>query len=594
MCRLAVTYNLPKVVIKRLAHLQKDGGNSAPVFWSKNNIDLGFNRFAVTTEKNVNQDFPAEGERYVLCYNGEVYGFKNQLFTESQFANDVYFALDKIEKYGLTVFLKDVDWQGAFFVHDKIKNESFIFVDQLNTAGYFYAVYRDSLISASEHAVVFAGLRAAGAPESTPINIVKNGNYLHISNSGKISEKTYRTDYKNVWKGSEFSKSDFKNKSSEIHNAVYEAVNARIPQTGPVAILCSGGVDSSFILSIVVNILRQKREMARLKVFTAGEPNLKKLKPESDLSNVLELLKSLKLNRKKFLKIIDINEIKKMQFQLLAKTVFCKFPRLIPPNPILNTQIRNTVLMSTLLALVIKNDKKIKVVLTGDGADEIFAGYNSMRKGVKNSGGLQKRVVETLRDFPLNDAARVALSAFYGSNFVSKNILKLKEHHPVEVRAPFTSHLVLRALATAHPDYLVSKLGNDIVSKYILRKAALLAKVPYAIAFRKKIPFNEGAVGLSNISPDETEILAAVKASKGIIVNDFLHRERKILTKLKLLDAKQNLKVGKVDAHFIAFIYAYKAGLKQLSMGAVFRNNVEESIYMPRKTDITYLPTKII
>lgn len=595
MCRLAITYNAPNSLVAVLAQEQENGGTRPPVYWSKDKLALGFNRFPITSDSSNNEEFPVEGKRYVLCYNGEVYGYKKSLFTSSTFKSDVHFASTMLEKDGLDAFLKDIDWQGTFFIFDKKTSQAYIVVDQLNTAGYFYSHFNNTFISASEYSAVHEGLQKIKAPASATISIVKNGCYLLISKSGKITTKSYRPDYKKVFSGTTFSRSHFNQKVREVKKALYAAVVARIPQEGPVAVLCSGGIDSSIILAMTVAYLKKQHQLARLRVFTVGSvaPGAQS---GSDLKNVLTLLKSLSVSPDKFLTTIEPAEIKKHKAAILRTAVFCEHPRLIPPNPILNTQVRNTVLMSTVLALVVKKSAHVKIVLTGDAADEVFAGYPSMRRGVKNGVALQQRIVDTLNDFPLNDAARVTLSSYYGAFFVGKEILKNKKAHPVEVRTPFTSHQVLRSVFSAHPDYLVGVYKSVEMSKFLLRLVGISYGVPKQITIRHKIPFNEGAVGLSNRDTDSIERDEAARSLPLTKAAPFLKHEKRVLSRLGMIaEGRQKAATELKNApHLALAYYAYKAGLRELAKGDVFRKTKMDSIYTIGPKAVEYVPYKFI
>ena len=328
-------------------------------------------------------------------------------------------------------------------------------------------------MGASEQAVVHSGLKTLQALSTTPISIIKNGTYLRISKHGVIRTEAYRLDYRRVWSGQTSSSKDFSTISGALADILCQAVAARIPKDGSVATLCSGGVDSSLITTLVVKILKKKKQLNRLKIFTVGNLDLKSSTEENDLEHVLLLLRQLGLDPKYYLTIIPAEAVKKYQARVLRAGVFCTQPRLITPNPVLNSQVRHTVLMSTVLALINQWYPDIKSIITGDGADELFAGYDSMWQHAHTATTLRTRIIRKLSDFPLNDAARVALSAYHGAVLVGRNILDNEMAHPIEIRMPYTSHLVLRVLREASPHYLVGKFNGQLVSKYLLRTVAL-------------------------------------------------------------------------------------------------------------------------
>jgi len=239
-------------------------------------------------------------------------------------------------------------------------------------------------------------------------------------------------------------------------------------------------VDSSLILTNVIRELRNRGELSRLKIFTLGD-NSPTENERNDLMNVIALLEHLNIDREQLF-VINPKSIRRWKEYLYKTKVFSDDPRIITPNPNLHSQVRHTVMMSALLAYIVKTHPKIKVVLTGDAADEIFAGYDSMSFKARNANEIRNNIVQKLIDLPLNDAARVSLACYNGTselleNFDGNNV------HPIEVRSPFTSHLLLQSLVDAHPEYAINTLDGNVVTKYLLRYVAIRSGVPKKYSF---------------------------------------------------------------------------------------------------------------
>jgi asparagine synthetase B (glutamine-hydrolysing) len=642
MCREAVLINGTSALLEQVKGLQANGGTRSVEIWQQGSVTLIHNRFDVTSEAFPAGTFPLENARYAFSYNGEVFEFRGQRFaSDERYPSDVHFALGLIEEHGLDQFLQDVDFQGTYLLYDKLTADTYIIVDQLNTCGCFYASYGRTFVAASEHAVVNEALNVLGAPADTPINIVRNGTYLRVSKNGVVSTHTFRPDYNRVWQGTEYSIPHFHNIVRTVRDALVKATADRIPATGPVAVLAGGGVDSSLILTFVVKTLTSRGELDRLKVFTLGSYSASQDKSANDLLNAQDLLEHLQLDCERFLHIIDPFKIQEWRDLLLQTKVFSRNPRLITPNPV-RTQMRHTVTMSCVLAWIVRQFPKIKTVLTGDAADELFAGYNSMRQGVQSAAELRTRVVEKLDDLPLNDAARVTLSSCHGVTAILKrNVLepairsrgmqnsqttlaenleswtcdeiwhRLREEklddpvlrdlvlsiHPIEVRMPFTSHHVLRTLQSAHADYAVGQINGTILPKFLLRVVALEAGVPLNIACRPKVPFHEGGAGVRNAESDSAEIRAARAVMSE---DDMLAGLNGTVADLLRLGITSNADV--VDHSYVAKNFdklavvaaARSGGLKRMMKGNVFREFMRDSVYSTDTTGTEYVPTKPI
>ncbi|MBM3227918.1 hypothetical protein FJZ27_03605 [Candidatus Peribacteria bacterium] len=597
MCRIALT-NGGSDLEELLGDMQKAGGNRHVESWKNGETAMILNRFAVTSERVAVRQYPLQGKRYVLCYNGEVYGHAGRNFVdERRHESDVHFALDVLEKEGIEAFLADVDFQGSLLIHDKAHGIWYAVVDQLNTAGCFFADYKGNLVLASEHAVIHAALEQLGAPAHVPINILKNGTYLKIDRDGSQEAIAYRNDARQVYSGTEYSAAHFERKVEDIAVTLREAIRLRIPIEGDVGVLCSGGLDSSIVCAQAASILREQRMLDRLRIFTLGDTQLGLQSEENDLRNVFVLMEHLGLDPARHLHVIHPREIAAVQRYLLREKVFTARPRLITPNPILRTQVRHTVMMSALLGSIVRIAPNLTSILSGDAADELFAGYNSMRSGVQNAEDMRRNIRQKLDDFPLNDAARISLSCFHGTTSALHSFaFPPNRGHPLEVRMPFTSHRVLQSLRDAHPDYVIGKEQDAVLSKYLLRKVGKAIGLPMSIAMRKKIPFNEGGSGNRNGEPNASERETASLYCSTESLRRQIGTHEASLRRLHILDADEKLDqrslVAKHD-ELALYLAGFSAGLGRLLNGNAFRESMPDSSYSTHTMEQEYVPAPL-
>jgi len=132
-------------------------------------------------------------------------------------------------------------------------------------------------------------------------------------------------------------------------------------------------------------------------------------------------------------------------------------------------EIRNNVVMY--LAVSAAKELGFNKIMTGDGADEIFAGYNF----------LLSKSIEELE----SDLKRISKIMHFPSRTIAKSL-------GVDIESPFCSNEVLEFAKTVPADLKVHEEGGKKFGKWILRKT-FEDKIPKAIAWRQKSPMQDGA-----------------------------------------------------------------------------------------------------
>jgi len=140
-------------------------------------------------------------------------------------------------------------------------------------------------------------------------------------------------------------------------------------------------------------------------------------------------------------------------------------------------EIRNNVVMY----LVIKwaKDNDYKSIITGDGADELFAGYNFLVNKPKEELDAEIKRVCSIMHFPTQEIGK-ALGVKIESPFLNQEVRKISDIIPSNLK--------------------VKEEKGKRYGKWILRKT-FEKHIPSQIAWRKKSPMQEGAgtVGLTNL-----------------------------------------------------------------------------------------------
>jgi asparagine synthase (glutamine-hydrolysing) len=289
------------------------------------------------------------------------------------------------------------------------------------------------------------------------IELFPPGHYL--TNKNNIIKKWY----KKSWEKFENVKDNTTNLSL-IKESLFKAVKRQLMSDVPYGVLLSGGLDSS-ITSAIAKVYCQKRIESNdeknawwptLHSFAVGlenSPDLKAAKKAADFIGTVhhEIVFTIQEG---------LDAIRDVIYHLETYDV---------------TTVRASTPMF-LMARVIKS-MGIKMVISGEGADEIFGGYLYFHKA-PNSEEFHKETVRKLKKLHQYDCLRANKSlAAWG----------------IEGRVPFLDKEFLDVAMAINPiDKMVS---DDKMEKWILRKA-FEDILPEEIAWRQKEQFSDG-VGYS-------------------------------------------------------------------------------------------------
>ena len=415
---------------------------------------LAHERLAIVDPASGKQPLFSSDGKLVLAANGEIYNhldLKKELVSEYQFKtnSDCEVILALYEKYGCD-FIHKLNGIFAFAIYDIDKNEYFIARDHIgiiplymgwDDGGTFYVA---SELKALEH-------------KCTKIELFPPGNYLY-SNDEKL-KKWYQYDW------SDF-KSVEKNNTSinDIRTALESAVHRQLMTDVPYGVLLSGGLDSS-IISAVVKKYADKRiesgdatdawwpQLHSFSVGLKGSPDLKSAKLVADHIGSIHHEITFTIQE-------GLDAIKDVIYNLETYDI---------------TTVRASTPMY-LMARVIKS-MGIKMVLSGEGADEIFGGYLYFHKA-PNAEEFHNETVRKLSKLHLYDCLRANKSlAAWG----------------VEGRVPFLDKDFIDIAMNINPkDKMITE---NRMEKWVLREA-FKDYLPKEIVWRQKEQFSDG-VGYS-------------------------------------------------------------------------------------------------
>lgn len=254
-----------------------------------------------------------------------------------------------------------------------------------------------------------------------------------------------------------------------LRQQLVNAVRSHLQSDVPFGSLLSGGVDSSLIASIASQIIRERDPKARLKTYSVGLENAPDFKYSRMVADYID-----SDHREIIFKIDDgIDCIRETIYHLESydiTTVRCSIPMI-------------------LMARFIKSEG-LKMILSGEGADEIFGGYLYFHKA-PNAEEFHHELVKRVLSLHKFDCLRANKATMtYG----------------LELRVPFLDTDFLNHSMSIRPEDKMAGIKNQFaqengqrvprIEKHILRAAFADKYLPDSVLWRQKEQFSDG-VGYS-------------------------------------------------------------------------------------------------
>ena len=351
-----------KKIIKDMADMIKHRGPDSDGYFCDENVALGFRRLSIIDLNNGSQPIYNEDNTKIIVFNGEIYNYE-ELKTELlkcghifKTETDTEVLLHGYEEYREELLPK-LRGMFAFVIYDTNSKELFAARDFYGIKPFYYYKNDDELLFSSEIKSFLAHPNF-----KKELNLEMLESYLTFQYS--VGEDTF---FKNVYKlrpghylkykdGSLEIKKYYELKFDEdntktleewekgIREHLDDSIKAHKISDVEVGSFLSSGVDSSLIATLS-NVD---------KTFTVGFEN----KQYSEIDYAKDL--SQKINTKNINKIIT----KKEYFDKISDIMYYMDEPLADPSCIALYFVANIA------------SQNVKVALSGEGADEIFGGYN--------------------------------------------------------------------------------------------------------------------------------------------------------------------------------------------------------------------------
>lgn len=411
-------------------------------------------RLAIVDPASGKQPLFSEDRQLTLAVNGEIYNhreLKKSLSRPYGFLteSDCEVILALYQEKGKD-FLEDLNGIFAFALYDASDNSFFIARDHMGIIPLYMGWDEWGSFFVSSELKTLSGV-------CKKIQEFPPGHYLSSKEEKPVQWYNREwTDYENV--------KDIETDISAIRKALEEAVHRQLMSDVPYGVLLSGGLDSSIISAIAKKYSARRIETEDIK--DAWWPQLHSfavgLKDSTDLVASRKVAEHLgTVHHEVHFTIQEgLDAIRDVIWHLETYDV---------------TTVRASTPMY-LLARVIKS-MGVKMVLTGEGADELFGGYLYFHKA-PDAKAFHEETVRKLGKLHLYDCLRANKSlAAWG----------------VEGRVPFLDKEFMDVAMRINPADKMS--GNGKIEKWILRKA-FEDYLPAEVAWRQKEQFSDG-VGYS-------------------------------------------------------------------------------------------------
>ena len=460
MCGIVCAFELKEkseVLRPQLLEMSKKIRHRGPDWsgiYSDEKAILAHERLAIVDPASGKQPLFSEDKKLILAANGEIYNhqelrkqFEGKYNFQTESDCEVILAL--YQKKGAN-FIDEMNGIFGFAIYDVDKDEYFVARDHMGIIPLYIGWDANGTFYVASELKALEGV-------CTKIELFPPGHYL-TSKDGKLTKWYVRdwTDYDAV--------KENQTSIDELHDALEAAVHRQLMSDVPYGVLLSGGLDSS-VTSAIAKKYAEKRvesgdtqdawwpQLHSFSVGLEGSPDLAAAQLVADHIGTIH-------HEIKFTIQEGLDAIKDVIYNLETYDI---------------TTIRASTPMY-LMARVIKS-MGVKMVLSGEGADELFGGYLYFHKA-PDAEEFHKETVRKLEKLHMYDCLRANKSlASWG----------------IEGRVPFLDKEFMDVAMRINPQDKM--INGERMEKWVIRKA-FESYLPESVAWRQKEQFSDG-VGYS-------------------------------------------------------------------------------------------------
>jgi asparagine synthase (glutamine-hydrolysing) len=419
-------------------------------------VIFGFVRLSIMDTSN-NGMQPFVYDRNVVVCNGEIYNYKmfKNMFTNLVSNSDcevilpAYSVLNDFES-----LIHDLDAEFSIILLDNIKNEIYACRDRYGVRPLYSLTDNNdkTIIFSSELKGLMNHFNENTSDDTCCNNIYQiNPNVFTIVDLHRFNNLQYKKYFSYNNKIRHAVTDSLFIISENIKNKLINAVNKRLASDVPIGFLLSGGLDSSLIVAIAAKIIGP----TNITCFTVG------------LANSYDVIASKK--------VVEYLGIPQQNHHIVPFTIEAGLDAIEKVIESVETYDITTIRASVpqyIMASYIKANTNIKVILSGEGSDEVHGSYKYMRWAPNKKKFNSERI-------------RLIKELFY---FDNKRTDRTMSAHSLEVRVPFLDFQYVEYALSLDPDLWIYK--ENYIEKKLLRDA-FVGYLPTDILYRPKEAFSD-------------------------------------------------------------------------------------------------------
>lgn len=340
---------------KKISHRGPDDTG----YFIKDNIAFGFKRLSIIDLENGKQPFK-KGTKTII-FNGEIYNHKE--LRDELISKGYKFITDSDTEVLLTSYIEykeqcvnKLRGMFSFIIYDEIEKKIFGARDHFGIKPLYYIDNSEYISFSSEYKALL------GLVDNMNINKEALQNYLSfqftpkyktmINEIKEVANGTYFIISEGNLKFSRYHKVDFNSKENitkeDVYNVITDSINHHMISNVEVGTFLSGGIDSTIVAAVASKI----------------NPKIKSFSVGFGVEGYNELEVAKKTADALGIENIAINVTEQDYIKALPKVMYSLDDPLADPSCV------------GIYFLSQEARKHVKVVLSGEGADELFGGYN--------------------------------------------------------------------------------------------------------------------------------------------------------------------------------------------------------------------------
>ena len=433
-----------------------------------NNVIICHERLSIVGVDHGSQPI-IDNDEYILSVNGEIYNhealYKTVLHKKyvPNTKSDCEVIIHLYKEFGVDC-VKMLDGIFGFILYDKVNQKILVSRDPIGVIPLYYGMTQNKT------GIMFASEMKCLIDDCDDIQLFPPGHYLELDNT--LADYTNKNKLEFIkyfnpkWDSPTYSKhEDIDKLMGDLRSTLIDAVDKRLMTDVPFGVLLSGGLDSSLIAAITSRLIKSKpsvwgQNLHSFSIGLKGSPDLKYAKIVADFLGTIH-------HEFHFTVQEGIDAIEDLIWHLETPDV---------------TTIRASTPMFLLSRLI--KSLGIKMVLSGEGADEILGGYLYFHNAPTDL-EFHKECVSRVKGLHNFDCLRANKSTMAWG---------------IEARVPFLDKAFMELAIPIEPSLKLDKryVGYSVkIEKYILRKAFIADEqgdpyLPDEILWRQKEQFSDG------------------------------------------------------------------------------------------------------